>query len=171
MVVIPSDQPYAISKYEVSRQDFDLFCSESGKCSPTGGDLKMPATQITFDLVNEYTSWLSAETGKTYRLPSDDEWVYAATGDGNLGKDFNCLLKLGGNVIKGANVLPINSGKPNSWGLHNPVGNVQEWTADGGVRGGAHKDTMSNCDISLKRNHSGGADEVTGFRILQELQG
>ena len=171
MVVIPSDQPFAISKYEISRQDFDLFCSESGKCSASGSDPKMPVTEISFDLVNEYTGWLSTQTGKTYRLPNDDEWVYAATGDGNLGKDFNCLLKLGGNVIKGANMLPINSGKANNWGLHNPVGNVQEWTADGTVRGGAHKDTMSNCDISLKRNHSGGADEVTGFRILQELQG
>lgn len=171
MVVIPADQPYAMSKYEISRQDFDLFCTESNQCSASGADPLMPMADVSFEQAVEYSRWLSEQTGKTYRLPNDDEWVSAATGDGNLSKDFNCLLKLGGNVIKGANLLPINSGKANSWGLHNPVGNVQEYTADGSVRGGAYKDTMSNCDISLKRNHPGSADEITGFRVLQELKG
>ncbi len=171
MVVIPSEQPYAMSKYEISLQDFDLFCTESGKCTASGGDPRMPVADVSFDLAVEYANWLSEQTGKTYRLPSDEEWVYAATGDGNLGKDFNCLLKLGGNVIKGASLLPINSGKANNWGLHNPVGNVQELTAEGTARGGAYKDTMSNCDISLKRDHSGSGDGITGFRVLQELKG
>lgn len=171
MVVIPSEQPFAISKYEVSRQDFDLYCSVSGQCAAKGGDPQLPVAEITFDQAVDYSRWLSEQTGNTYRLPQEEEWVVAATGDGNLGKDFNCLLKLGGNVIKGSNLLPINSGKANSWGLHNPVGNVQELIADGTVRGGAYKDTMSNCDISLKRDHSGSADEITGFRVVQELKG
>ncbi|HAC35466.1 MAG TPA: hypothetical protein DCF45_13205 [Gammaproteobacteria bacterium] len=169
MVVIPSDTPFAMGKYEISQKDFDLFCSETSKCAARGTDPLTPVTQISRELAEEYTGWLSERTGSRYRLPSDDEWVFAATANGQFDKDYNCHLKLGGNVIKGANLLAINSGKANSWGLHNSIGNAQEWVADGSVRGGAFKDTMSNCDVSLKRNHDGSPDDITGFRVLKEL--
>ncbi|RLA09428.1 MAG: hypothetical protein DRQ54_02695 [Gammaproteobacteria bacterium] len=170
MVVIPATPPYAIGKYEISHQEFKLFCGDSRRCPPQGDDMLLPVTQVSVGLAVEYTQWLSQQTGKTYRLPIDEEWIYAANGDGIISQERNCQLKLGGTIVKDTRLMPVDSGKANGWGLHNPAGNVQELTASNTVRGGAYSDTMENCDISLKRNYSGVADKFTGFRVVQEIK-
>ena len=67
----------------------------------------------------------------------------------------------------------MNSGRANGWGLYNYVGNVQEWVDTGNgiaARGGAYTDELSNCGITLERNHDGSGDALTGFRLLRELR-
>ena len=107
------------------------------------------------------------------RLPTAAEWASAAEAGGKQPKkDYNCRLEQGGQVLKGSSVLPVNTGKPNGWGLFHYVGNVQEWVSSGAgvtVRGGAFQDSFSKCDISLERPHDGTPDEVTGFRVVREL--
>ena len=34
--------------------------------------------QVDYDQAAGYTKWLSAKTGKVYRLPSEAEWEYSA---------------------------------------------------------------------------------------------
>jgi formylglycine-generating enzyme required for sulfatase activity len=80
--------------------------------------------------------WLSA-TGRTYRLPAEAEWEYAARA-GNVGSYwwtevyetipancFNC-----GSKWDGARTAPVGQFAANSLGLYDMAGNVQEWTAD-----------------------------------------
>jgi formylglycine-generating enzyme required for sulfatase activity len=65
------------------------------------------------------------------------------------------------------------SGTPNSWGLYNYAGNAQEWVRTGGsvaAKGGAYTDNMSQCSPATSRPHSGGADAITGFRVLREIK-
>ena len=71
------------------------------------------------------------------------------------------------------------SGKPNSWGLYNYIGNAQEWAVapenEEGPKlyamGGAHTDPKAQCTINRSVAHEGKADPVTGFRIVREIAG
>ena len=177
MVVVPADggisKPFAIGKFEVSLSEFNTFCKLSGKCSAKSGDTKLPITDVTIQDATAYASWLSAISGATYRLPTEAEWEYAATAGGKQPKkDFNCRVQLGEQVLKGHSLVNAKSGQQNGWGLANYIGNAQEWVKSGGgvkARGGAFEDTLSKCDISLTKTHGGGADPITGFRLIREL--
>ncbi len=177
MVVVPGGadfaQPFAIGKYEVTVGDFNNYCKSSGACESTDRDKRLPITGVSFEEATAYAKWLSDRTGNTYRLPTVDEWSYAADAGGQQPrKDYNCRVEQGGQILKGQSTMGVNTGKANGWGLYNYVGNAQEWARSGEgvvVRGGAFEDTFSKCSISLEKPHSGGADKATGFRLLQEL--
>lgn len=178
MVVVPSgegfEKSFAIGKYEVSVSDWSKYCILSGTCQPIKDKARKndPMTGITLQQAQEYTTWLSERTGKTYRIPTKSEWEYAANAGGNQPKkDFNCRVTVSEKLIKGTGIVSVKSGKSNGWGLKNYVGNVQEWVIDGNsttARGGAYTDPHAKCDISLERSSDGNADEVTGFRLLRE---
>ena len=142
-----------------------------------------PITGISLSDAQRYVNWLSERTGKTYRLPSAQEWEYAASAGGTLTAEadefraikgsLNCRVVLGDKILKGTGIVTIKSGKPNKWGIYNFVGNVQEWVQQGSsaaARGGAYSDAINNCDISTVRPHDGSADGITGFRVLMEMQ-
>jgi serine/threonine protein kinase len=178
MVVIPagggSAVPYAISKYEISVDDFNTYCRRSGKCPPlAAGSGDLPATGVSARQAEAYAGWLSDTTGHRYRLPREGEWVHAATAQGQAAqKDFNCRVKLGDQLLKGHALLGVRSGNANPWGLVNHVGNAQEWVRGSGglvARGGSFQDSLSTCEIGLARPHSGEPDAVTGFRLVMEL--
>ncbi len=177
LVVVPPgegfDKPFAIGKYEISVYDYNVYCLLSKECAPIKKEKRLPLTGITLEQARAYTAWLSKVTGKRYRLPTAQEWIYAASAGGKQPKrDYNCRVMQGEKLIKGQSLLRINTGRPNGWGLYNYLGNAQEWvTGNNGVevRGGAYTDPLSKCDISLAKPHDGSADPVTGFRVLQEL--
>ncbi|MCG8378000.1 MAG: bifunctional serine/threonine-protein kinase/formylglycine-generating enzyme family protein, partial [Proteobacteria bacterium] len=181
MVVVPDgegfEQPFAIAKYEISVSDWSKYCILSGACKPIKDKARKnePMTGITLQQAQQYATWLSERTGKTYRIPTKSEWEYAANAGGKQpNKDFNCRVSVGEKLIKGTGIVSVKSGKSNGWGLKNYVGNVQEWVTDGNstsVRGGAFTDAHSKCDISLERSHDGGADDATGFRLILEEVG
>src|ERR1044072_3758217 len=117
---------------------------------------KHPAACLSWDDAKAYLAWLSAKTGKTYRLPSEAEWEYAARagastrfhfGDddkdycrhGN-GVDATALADVPAAKEKGWDALPCGDGRaftapvgifaPNAFGLHDTHGNVFEWVED-----------------------------------------
>ncbi|MFP6781571.1 MAG: SUMF1/EgtB/PvdO family nonheme iron enzyme, partial [Gammaproteobacteria bacterium] len=178
MVVVPNGEqfsrPFAIGKYEVTVADFNKYCQLSTACSVvTDRDKRLPISGISLEQATAYAKWLSDRTGNTYRLPTINEWIYAADAAGQQPrKDYNCRVEQSGQILKGQSTIGVNTGKANGWGLYNYVGNVQEWaqSSDGVVvRGGAYEDTFSKCAISLEKPHGGTPDKSTGFRLLQEL--
>ena len=179
MVVIPAggafSKPFAIGKYEISISDYNIYCRRSKQCTPlTAANTSLPLTGISIQQARHYVSWLAQQTGYNYHLPSDAEWVYAATADGkSTSKDYNCRVVIGDSVVKGNSILSVKSGPSNDWGLTNFVGNAQEWVMKGGAslyaRGGSFQDSLSNCDISLIRANDGTPNGFTGFRVARAL--
>jgi len=100
--------------------------------------------------------------------------VYAAEAGGSRPvTDYNCFLQQGSTVLKGNGPLGVRTGGANAWGLHNFIGNAQEYVDSSSgikVRGGSYKDSMSACGISLVKNHPGVADPLTGFRLVREIK-
>jgi formylglycine-generating enzyme required for sulfatase activity/nitrate/TMAO reductase-like tetraheme cytochrome c subunit len=145
-----------------SRPDVDAL---SGPTPPFGnpeqgwGGGSRPAITMTHYSAEIFCRWLSARTGRTYRLPTEAEWEYAARGgtetpyffEGSPRKYSSAGLW---NRVFGADTTVINtyvtyaenSGgrtgeptgvKPNPWGLRNMTGNVWEYTLDEWDGGGA----------------------------------
>jgi formylglycine-generating enzyme required for sulfatase activity len=94
-----------------------------------------PAIDMTHHAAMEYTRWLSAKTGKEYRLPTEAEWEYACRA-GSSGPYFfgNDAKQLGDYAWdmdnSGAKPHEVGKKKPNPWGLYDILGNVAEWTLD-----------------------------------------
>ena len=70
--------PFALSVYEVTFEDYDRFAHHQRVSDEGWGRDRRPAINVSWDDANGYVSWLSAETGADYRLPSEIEWAYAA---------------------------------------------------------------------------------------------
>jgi len=115
-----------------------------------------PVMCVTWDDANAYAAWLSSQTGRHFRLPSEAEWEYAAragtttrypSGDNadalcayaNM-KDrrFKTALRrdqgldmLATDCDDGAAYTTVVGMYPaNAFGLHDIIGNVAEWVAD-----------------------------------------
>lgn len=94
-----------------------------------------PSIRVTWYGAEEYCKWLSQQTGKFYRLPSEAEWEYAARG-GNQSSGFrysgsNKLKEVGWytvNSLKGTKTVGLKF--PNELGICDMSGNVYEWCAD-----------------------------------------
>jgi len=70
-----------IMKQQVTAAEYDR-CVAEAKCMPRpsfgSSDPNLPVVQLSWDDATAYASWLSAKTGETWRLPTDEEWAFAA---------------------------------------------------------------------------------------------
>ncbi len=100
------------------------------------GNEGYPAICMTQHAANKYCQWLSAQTGHFYRLPTEQEWEYAARAgtttayywgnDPKEAKDYEWSYDNAPNF----QYSQVGKKKPNPWGLHDMLGNVCEWTLD-----------------------------------------
>ena len=115
-----------------------------------------PVMCVTWEDASAYVAWLSKQTGRKFRLPSEAEWEYAAragtttkypSGDvpdqlceiGNMrDRRFKAAVKRDHGRDMGFTdcddgaeyTAVVGMYAPNAFGLHDMVGNVAEWVAD-----------------------------------------
>src|SRR5205823_7515631 len=89
---------------------------------------------ITHHAAMEYCRWLSAKTGKTYRLATEAEWEYACRAGTKTSYSFgDNPARLGDfawYVENAEKPQKVGTKPPNAWGLHDMHGNVSEWCLD-----------------------------------------
>jgi formylglycine-generating enzyme required for sulfatase activity len=111
-----------------------------------------PVLMVSWADAEAFCRWLSAEESRTYRLPTEAEWEYAARGGTTTaywtGADPTGLATAGNTADAGLRakvgratwtaawddgfpfLAPVGSFRPNLFGLHDVHGNVWEWCLD-----------------------------------------
>ena len=129
-------QRFAIGRYPVTFDEYDRFCEAKGQKKPEDpgwGRGRRPAINVSWDDAQAYIAWLSQETNRAYRLPSEAEWEYACRAGTTTRYSF-------GDAITPDNANYADSGlgrtsevggyPANPWGLHDMHGNIWEWVED-----------------------------------------
>lgn len=131
---------FEIGQTEVTVEQYAAFAQATERNLPDANNWQgknLPVTNVSFNDALAYTRWLSQQTGKNYRLPTEAEWEYAARAGtssaywwGNtIGKN-NAACDGCSSKWDGKQAAPVKSFKPNKFGLYDTAGNVWEWTAD-----------------------------------------
>lgn len=172
MVTVANPPPLEIMKFEVSTAEY-ARCLAAGACRAAeprgpGGD-GLPVTGVSFDDAEDYAAWLSAATGETWRLPTVEEWAFAAgsqavdpallrqTDAANPAERWLASYQQSAAAeAGGASALPQPAGAfgENELGVADITGTVWEWTttcntrtlldADGGV-----ESMLESCGVRL----------------------
>ncbi|HEY5753381.1 MAG TPA: formylglycine-generating enzyme family protein [Chthoniobacterales bacterium] len=98
-----------------------------------------PVVNINWLEAKAFCRWLSSKTGRSFRLPSESEWEYAARaasenpypwGNTIWPDNANYLYTEQGVKIGAGHRTPVNMFPPNAFGAFDLHGNVCEWTED-----------------------------------------
>lgn len=134
---------FAMDKTEVTNAEYGQFVRQAnhtppeqwGSVKPPVGQELLPVSNIDYSDALAFAQWRSKRDGVTYRLPTEEEWEYAArNGD-------NGNLYPWGNTWQPARAATLEAGvgkeQPvgsypqgvNRWGVQDLMGNVWEWTS------------------------------------------
>jgi len=130
---------FAMGKYEVTFAEYDQFAEATGRDKPDDegwGRGNRPVMNVSWHDATAYLDWLSEQTGRAYRLPTEAQWEYAARAGTQTkywwGNDIGTNLAncSGSGSEWSRKTAPVGSFKANPFGLYDTVGNVWEWCAD-----------------------------------------
>ncbi|MCL6520680.1 MAG: formylglycine-generating enzyme family protein [Armatimonadetes bacterium] len=140
-------KPFWIGKTEVTWDEYDVFVFKldvpegtsenkdavSRPSKPYGtvdrgfGHKGYPAINVSYFGAEQYCKWLSAKTGRKYRLPTEAEWEYACRA-GMPPPEKDKLAEFA--WFWQEKTQPVGKKSPNAWGIYDMLGNVAEWCTD-----------------------------------------
>lgn len=121
---------YYIGKYEVTQAQW--FAVMGTRPSWHRDCDSCPVERITWTMARDFIQELNRITNKSYRLPTEAEWEYAARG----GKNASPTLYAGSNLIfevawvSSSSTSSVGQKLPNELGIYDMSGNVSEWCND-----------------------------------------
>ena len=134
-----SIKPFTIGKFEVTFEEYKRFAFATNRRplpkDETWGRGRRPVINISWKDAKAYAQWLSQQTGKRYRLPTEAEWEYAARSiaknkdDVWAGTSNESQLKDYA-VFTTDRTEPVGEKEPNGVGLYDMSGNAYEWVED-----------------------------------------
>ncbi len=137
--------PFWIAKREVTNIEYAEFVSATGYGAPSNwrgtyprGTDALPVTNVSWFDAIAYTAWRSERDGIAYRLPTEQEWEYAARGDDARmfpwGDFWNANSVNSDQKSDKGSPLPVDQTPNNTTdvtprGVGALAGNVCEWTS------------------------------------------
>jgi hypothetical protein len=185
-------KPFFIAKTELTWEAFDVYVyrldEEAGKAPKHADAVTRPskpylppdrgyghdgfaAISMSFKNAKEFCVWLSAHTGRNYRLPTEAEWEHAARATSNAAQATSSS-PTGTCVPAGATIAaaawhsdnsadaphPVGTLAPNALGIHDMLGNVAEWVVgtDGKpvTKGGSFRDPADKLTVFARTPQS-----------------
>jgi formylglycine-generating enzyme required for sulfatase activity len=163
-----------MSKYEVTFLEYNTYLWHTQRDNKDNiqyppdagfGRFNRPVINVNWHEATAYSAWLGEQTGQKCRLPTEVEWEYAARagtqtaypwGDELGSNQANCVGC--GSAWDGKMTAPVGSFPPNSFGLHDMSGNVEEWTCSA-WRGHFDREEQQCADLksTVARVVSGGS--------------
>ena len=124
---------FQIGKTEVTQELWEAVMGSNP--SNFKGEANLPVEKVSWTDCNTFITKLNAAIGKNFRLPTEAEWEYAASG-GNKSQGYTYS---GSNTIEdvawykdnaSSKTHPVAQKQPNELGIYDMSGNVWEWTSD-----------------------------------------
>ena len=147
------ERSFALGAYAVTTEEFERYARATGwqprvELAWLAG--RMPAINVRQTDARDYCAWLSRETGRRYRLPTEQEWEYACRAGAataypqgdcisaaearyNASQSYDAVRpkrpRLLARCFIRCGAKAVGSLQPNRWGLYDMTGNVWEFTA------------------------------------------
>ena len=158
---------FALAKHEVTVADYRRFATDTGRAAHVPAHWQpdgLPVVNVSWEDATAYAQWLSAQTNRAYRLPTESEWDYAAVAVEVPSSDPVVATASGSYQVRPERV---GSRGANAWGLHDTGGNVSEWVAGCGEL----RTVPTGCEIRIRRGGSWIHSPATKRPSLRQVSG
>jgi formylglycine-generating enzyme required for sulfatase activity len=196
-------KPFAIDRNEVTNAEYAEFVKETRRDAPPPRDgderfpegvrARLPVGNVSFDDAVAFAAWRSKRDRATYRLPTEEEWEFAARGTSARLYPWEGSDVLGRAALDGIGIKPVGSFPRGATpeGVEDMLGNVWEWTTSAAamykgndktklngedrgkvvVRGGSYESRLDGDEpITVTARRWVGKDTrspVLGFRLVR----